>query len=115
MQKLFENWRGYLNENILMDKLNINQSPIQGMGIFAADDIPANTNLGVSQMKLPNDDYEVTTLGKYHNHSSQPTCYNKMIDNKRYLFPYDDLKKGDEITIDYKLQPDLEQPESWWK
>ena len=25
------------------------------------------------------------------------------------------IKKGDEITVDYRLQSDLEQPEPWWK
>jgi hypothetical protein len=36
-----------------------------------------------------------------------------MVDNKRYLVTSRDIKKGEELTTNYKLQPDLEQPEDF--
>tara|TARA_Y100000034_G_C6844575_1_gene382460 strand:+ start:780 stop:1163 length:384 start_codon:yes stop_codon:yes gene_type:complete len=105
--------RGILTEQ--KNKLKIKKSPVHGLGVFAVEDIPANTNLGPAQIKQPEGGYQMTTLGKYHNHSYSPTCYNKMVGNTRYLYPHTDLKSGDEITIDYTLQTDLEQPNSWWE
>ena len=97
------------------DKINIKTSLIHGVGVFAIRDIPAGTSLGPAQIRQPTGRYQVTDLGKYHNHSYEPTCYNKMIGDTRYLHPHMDLVPGDEITIDYTQQDDLEQPELWWE
>jgi len=97
------------------DKVKIKTSPIHGVGVFATRDIPADTNLGPAQIRQSTGRYQVTDLGKYHNHSYEPTCYNKKIGDTRYLHPHRDLVPGDEITIDYTLQDDLEQPELWWE
>ena len=95
-------------------KWEIKESPIHGVGIFASEDVPAHTNLGPAQIKQGTSSYHVTDLGKHHNHSDEPTCYNKMIGNTRYLYPLKDMVAGEEVTIDYTLQPDLEQPQPWW-
>jgi SET domain-containing protein len=93
----------------------IQKSPIHGVGVFAVSDIPANANLGAAQIKKVDGRYDVTDLGRHHNHSYDPTCYNKMKGNIRYLHPYNNMRSGDEITIDYTLQLDLEQPGPKWK
>jgi hypothetical protein len=98
----------------LHDALEIKQSPIHGVGVFATRDIPAHTNLGPAQIKRDMG-YRVTDLGRNHNHSYQPTCYNEMDGDTRYLLPRQDLKPGDEVTIDYTLQADLEQPNMGWE
>jgi SET domain-containing protein len=45
-----------------------------------------------------------------YNHSDTPNCYNKKINNKRYLVTLHAIPRGEELTADYRLQPDLEQP-----
>lgn len=95
--------------------LSISDSPIHGHGVFAADFIPAGTNLGAAQIKRTGTGYDVTDLGRYHNHSDNPSCYNEMLGSTRYLITSIDLFPGDEVTIDYRLQPDLEQPKHNWK
>ena len=95
------------------EKLKISDSDIHGKGVFLNFDMPAGTNLGVAQEKTP-DGYKISKLGKYHNHSYNPSCENKMIGNKRYLVTNKNLKAGDEVTVDYTFQPDLEQPKPDW-
>ena len=98
----------------ISEALAVRNSPIQGLGVFAMEPISADADLGAAQILLPSGRYDVTELGKYHNHSSNPTCYNAWIGNERHLFPYNDLEPGTEITIDYTQQPDLEQPKDNW-
>ena len=92
----------------------VERSPIHGVGIFAQQEIPAKTNIGAAQIKKPDGSYSITGLGKYHNHSDSPTCYNELRSGTRYLISRRDLNPGEEITIDYRLQPGLEQPKSNW-
>jgi len=89
-------------------------SSIAGVGAFVQTLTPADTDLGAAQILKPSGRYEITQLGKRHNHSDNPTCYNAWIGNERHLFPYRDLQPGEEITVDYTLQPDLEQPQPGW-
>ena len=106
--------REFLLENQAVNSLGLARSPIHGLGVFAKCQISAHTDLGPAQIRHDNGRYHVTGLGKYHNHSSNPTCYNKTLGNVRHLFPHYDLDLGDEITVDYTLQPDLEQPKDDW-
>ena len=106
--------REILLENQLSNDLGVADSPIHGIGIFARNPIPAHTDLGIAQIKRSDNGYDIARLGKYHNHSNSPTCYNKDIDGAHHLFPHHDLGIGDEVTIDYTLQPDLEQPKEGW-
>ena len=89
-------------------------SSIAGVGAFVQTSTPADSDLGAAQIIKPSGRYEITQLGKYHNHSDNPTCYNAWVGNERHLFPHHDLQPGEEITVDYTLQPDLEQPQPGW-
>jgi len=116
MKLLFENWRRYLKEEKLSDVsvvLYIKPSPIQGLGVFAGEQIPKGTDLGVAQIKHT-EGYSVTPLGRYHNHSLEPNCENVLVGNERHLVSSKDVEPGEEITINYILQPDLEQPAEGW-
>ena len=103
-----------LIESTLDELWVVSESPIHGDGVFATDMIPGGTNLGVAHVLKPNGRYHVTELGHNHNHSYEPNCVNKMINGTRYLFAKDDIPMGTEITVDYTLQPDLEQPLADW-
>lgn len=113
-EKQVQYFKSVSESSSLGRKLTLSKSPIHGIGIFSKSHLLPHTNLGVAQIRNRENQYNITTLGKYHNHSSSPSCYNKMIGSKRYLFTSRSMDPGEEITIDYTLQPDLEQPQQGW-
>ena len=96
-------------------KYYISDSNIAGKGAFANKDLKKGESIGL--LHTINElvyDYDFEELGRMYNHSENPNCYNKLIDNKRYLVPLRDISKDEELTADYRLQPDLEQPKKNW-
>ena len=53
-------------------------------------------------------------MGKLHNHSDNPNCHNELIGNKRFLVASRNIDRDEELTTNYRLQPDLEQPQDSW-
>ena len=80
-----------------------------GTGVFAKNDYPSGTNIGKFH-DINDSNYIFTELGKKHNHSNTPNCKNKLKNNSRYMVTLKPVNKGEELTTDYTLQPDLEQP-----
>ena len=95
-------------------QLEVKDSPIHGLGVFSLEFIPRDTNLGAAQIKRDDGRYDITDLGRYHNHSESPNCYNIMKNGVRSLYSHRNINPGEEITVDYRLQQDLEQPLSDW-
>lgn len=98
----------------LSGRLSVERSPIHGVGVFAQTHIPADTDLGPAQIRQPGGRHDVTQLGKKHNHSESPSCRNQLMGNERHLITKQDMLPGDEVTVDYRLQPELEQPQPGW-
>lgn len=92
----------------------IGKSDIEGEGVFADQDISKGTCLGLAHVMKGLELIKITDLGAKHNHSKEPNCRSVKINEKRYLFAIRDLQKGEEITVDYTLQPELEQPKPEW-
>jgi len=125
MKLLLENWRKYVNEAGRPDKvpganvdLHIKPSEIHGKGIFADQRILKGTDLGISHVRK-NGMWTIPDLGRWHNHSDNPSCHNILdgsMKDKTYtrnLITSRDIEPGEEITADYRFQPDLEQPGQW--
>lgn len=125
MKKLFENWRKYVNESCCPDKvsdtnvdLRLKASEIHGKGIFAGEKIAKGADLGTSHIRK-NGMWTIPDLGRWHNHSDNPSCHNTLngsMKDKTYtrnLVASRDIEPGEEITVNYRLQPDLEQPGQW--
>ncbi len=88
------------------------KSDIQGKGSFAKNDLEENETIGLLHtINKPGVSYDFTELGKMHNHSDDPNCHNVLKDKQRFLVASRPIKKGEELTTNYRLQPDLEQPE----
>ena len=93
----------------LPKNLTIKESKINGLGVFATEDINNNNVLGVShiQDRKAEDGYWRTPLGGFVNHSSNPNC--KKSENKftknLYLTTIKKIKKGEELTMYYTLYP----------
>ena len=84
----------------LIDSLSIGKSNIHGYGIFAIKDIPKNTKLGLSHIRV--DDLMVRTpLGGFYNHSDNPNCEKYRVGLGWFLRTIKDIIKGEEITATY--------------
>jgi len=105
----------------LPDSLTIKQSGINGLGLFAKEDIGQGTNLGMSHVELGKLILR-TPLGGFVNHSNDPNCakikllltrqeWNHLTDLPNNKFNLDfkkwnlvtlqDIKKGEELTVRY--------------
>ena len=105
----------------LPNSLTIKQSGINGLGLFANEEIAEGTNLGMSHLELGKLIIR-TPLGGFVNHSNTPNCikvyllltrqeWNHLSDlpNAKYnldfkiwnLVVIKDIKKGEELTVSY--------------
>ena len=66
----------------LPNELTIKNSPIEGLGLFATQDIKANTFIGVTHIRDEQfeNKYIRTPLGGFYNHSNDPTVM-RMVSN----------------------------------
>tara|TARA_Y100001963_G_scaffold142253_1_gene211523 strand:- start:164 stop:547 length:384 start_codon:yes stop_codon:yes gene_type:complete len=120
---LLENWRQYLNEHASVPDANvalfIKPSDIHGKGIFAGEYIPEGTQIGITAIRNGGDNWVLPTLGRWHNHSEEPTCYSVIsapIEGEKYtrtMIAGRNILPGEEITVDYREQPEMEQPGNW--
>lgn len=95
-------------------KYRVGKSKIQGDGAFAKKDIMPGEHIGkVHTINQLYTDYDFTELGKKHNHSETPNVQNILVGNERHLIATKPIKKGEELTSNYRLQPDLEQPDEF--
>jgi len=92
----------------LPESVTIKQSGINGLGLFADQDIKQGTNLGMSHIKL-DDKIIRTPLGGFINHANEPNCTKVELHanghepyrKKWSLVTLQDIKKGEEITLRY--------------
>ena len=88
----------------LPTSLTIQQSGINGLGLFAKEGIAQGTNLGVTHYKL-NEDIIRTPLGGFINHSNTPNVVKVELKDEKYkkwnLITLRDIKTDEELTIRY--------------
>ena len=94
----------------LPDIVTIKKSFIEGLGLFANENIPMNTNLGVSHIKDERfqDGYIRTPLGGFVNHSDIPNCEFFKDGDYILLRTIRPINIGHELTAEYWLY-DLEK------
>ena len=93
----------------LPDAVEIGPSVIEGVGLFAKDNIERGTNLGMSHLKLGQRKIR-TPLGGFLNHSEHPNCFRSKLrftdGNCHYtmwnLMTLVDIQDGEELTIKYE-------------
>ena len=88
----------------------VKESPIHGYGLFAIDNIPYATDLGISHVFAVGfkDNYVRTPLGGFINHSDTPNCHKVQSHEDSALTYYilqttKDIKKGEELTVTYTI------------
>ena len=94
----------------LPETVAVRVSPIHGYGLFAIDNIPQGTDLGVSHIFAVGfkNNYVRTPLGGFINHSDTPNCYKVQSHEESVLTYYNlhttrDVEKGEELTVTYTL------------
>ena len=90
----------------LPKKVTITSSKIQGLGLFATEEILINAVLGITHVHEIGfkDDYIRTPLGGFINHSNTPNCtLFKVGSLYLYLKALKTIPKGEELTVKYSL------------
>jgi SET domain-containing protein len=85
--------------------VTINNSEIDGLGLFAVQNIKEGTYIGETHFKIDeNRDWMRTPLGGFINHSEQSNAEISLTEeNIRGLTAKRDIVKGEEITVFYTL------------
>jgi len=87
--------------------LTIQESDIEGLGLFATKDIKKNTNLGMMHYISEYSEVIRTPLGGFINHSNKPNCIKEKEDliyeERVYLITDRLIKKGEELTVKYTM------------
>ena len=90
----------------LPKEVTIKKSYIEGLGLFATENLTANTKLGIAHVK---DDrfengYIRTPLGGFINHSDTPNCeVREDVDKNLMLFTLRPILPNEELTLKYNL------------
>ena len=91
----------------LPDYLTIKESDIEGLGLFATEDISDGSSLGISHYQLEGIPLLRTPIGGFYNHSENPNCKKEAMKcvNGHYfiLTAIRDIKAGEEILVSYTL------------
>ncbi len=86
----------------LKEGLKIKESGIHGVGIFATNNIPKGTRLGLSHMLIDTEIFR-TPLGGFYNHSMKPNARKTQEGYRWYLDTIKNIEEGDEILVTYTL------------
>jgi LysM repeat protein len=96
------------------NKYYIDNSNIHGQGAFASKNYAIGDNVGKLHKILKlGEEYKWTELGRMYNHSEEPNTKNVLEGDTRYMVALRPIRMGEELTSDYRLQPDMEQPDQW--
>ena len=93
--------------------LTIKQSGINGLGLFALENIVLGTNMGMSHLKIGGTIFR-TPLGGFINHANEANCVKAELlftneDDPKLKFDYKkwnlitirDIEEGEELTVRY--------------
>ena len=103
----------------LPNQITIKESKIEGLGIFATEDLPPNTDLGISHVydqRFP-DNYIRLPLGAFINHHEMPNCRAIVSESHQTLGKMNHIRiitdksilSGEELTLNYIINK-LENP-----
>lgn len=89
----------------LPDFIDIQDSEIDGKGLFAKQIIKENTNIGISHVMLNDPSIWIRTpVGGFVNHSDKPNCMiviDQAFTHLYFLFTTQEIMPGEELTVKY--------------
>lgn len=82
-----------------------NESDIEGLGLFATEDIPVGEVIGITHVwdERFKDNYIRTATGAFLNHSDSPNIKLVTDNDMRYGKALRHIKKGEELSTQYTL------------
>jgi SET domain-containing protein len=86
----------------LPKSLTIKPSGIEGLGLFATQDIKAGIQLGITHIVI-SDEIVRLPLGGFINHKDNPNCVRIEVGNKSYLHTIKQINQGEELTLKYTI------------
>ena len=108
--EMFTYVTGVFSSDAPMSDIFQARSDIEGDGMFAGRSFKQGELIGLAHKG----GQPATQLGKMHNHNEEsPTMISKKIGDQRFVYALKDLKEGEELTTNYRMQPELEQPEQF--
>ena len=88
----------------LPEFLTINESNIDGLGLFSTGTIEKGVNAGITHIEDPiTTKLYRTPLGGFINHSEEPNAKIVEVQRVRYLYFLRDIESGEEITVKYSM------------
>ena len=97
----------------LLSSLRIGDSDVHGQGLFAKEDIPQGTDLGLSHVFVMHDwdgkvwgtkYWQRTPLGGFVNHSETPNVIADIEGPRTHFFTKETIKAGEELLITYEQE-----------
>ena len=89
--------------------LGYDDSNIHGVGLHTYTKILRGDKICITHRFHEDGRIEMLKYGNY-NHSRQPNCEIKKIGEHYVMFSLRQIESGEELTVDYEQQEDLEQP-----
>jgi len=102
----------------MLKNYEVKDSDIHGKGVFATKNFDPGDFINVAITSKSNGGtlwYKTTHFGGLLNHSDFPNAVTKKEKDVYHTYALNPIKMGDEITVDYTVNKDLEQPKSGWK
>lgn len=93
--------------------VKVSRSNISGVGVFTTKSLKEGDIVGISHINSKEGWNETSPLGRYYNHSDTPNCVVKTVGNINLLMGNTPILTNEELTVDYRKQPYLEQPGDW--
>ena len=89
----------------LPDNLTIKISKINGLGLFATENVEVEHIFGITHIQNSEfeNNYIRTPLGGFINHSDTPNCVLIFDDDYLKLKSIDFIRDGEEITLKYQI------------
>ena len=111
MESIFKHYEEYNQVNEFFNffsKVRIRKTSAGGKGVFAKSNIDGSTRIGIA---AKND--KLTKLARFMKHSTEPNVLLIRKGNKTMLITNDNIKIGEELTIDHdELNSLFDKPKS---
>ena len=102
-------------DNKEIKNFKIDKSNIHGKGVIATKKIKPGEYINTALYKAGDDYFDTTTFGGFLNHSYKPNARTRFEEDFYRTYSETGIEPGDEITVDYKKNKELEQPGDDWK
>jgi len=102
-------------DNVEIKNFKIDKSNIHGKGVIATKKLKKGDFINVALFRAHDNYYDTTVFGAHLNHSYSPNARTRFEGEYYRTYAISDIEPGDEITVDYTKNKELEQPEPEWK